>query len=150
MGAGLYGGFGNTKGKLLSDLILINKSEAKEVDRLIEEKQEEEKPNFGSIDLPKNESQLKHIFGNRPGHLPQSKENEKILVDLANDESKYIGDDLTGNSWNAKTNEDGTQIWVVHRNGIIQNGGINDKPRDWSELTGLNKNLIKKKGKSKQ
>ena len=45
-----------------------------------------------------------------------------------------------GLDWHAKTNEDGTQIWVTSLNGEIQNGGINNQPIDWNEETGFNYN----------
>ena len=50
-------------------------------------------PDFlkGTIKLPSNDSQLRHIFENREGHLPNTPENRKLLQDLANDSTKYKG-----------------------------------------------------------
>ena len=61
MGAGYHGGFGNTQG-------------SKREDKQANPKQH----------LPKDESQLKHIFTNKPGHLKDTPENRKLLVKLAN------------------------------------------------------------------
>ena len=115
MGSGLHGGFGNTKG-----------SETKKVS------------------LPKNKSQLDHIFRNASGHLPDTPENRKLLSDLANDESKYRGNDKWGNSWNIRENADGTQDWTRHQNGVINEGGRNLTPINWDPETGLNHNPFAK------
>lgn len=113
MGSGLYGGFGKTKGS--------------------------EKTVF----LPDNASQLKHIFGERSGHLPDTLANRERLLELANDSSKFRGTDKWGNSWNVEINDDGTQDWVRYRDGIINNGGRNITPLEWDIDTGLNNNPFK-------
>ena len=93
------------------------------------------------VKLPKNDAQLKHIFRDEEGHLKDTSENRKMLLDLANDTRYHIGKDSeNGLDWHAKTNEDGTQIWVTSLNGEIQNGGINNQPIDWNEETGFNYN----------
>jgi len=96
------------------------------------------------IKLPSNDSQLKHIFRKANGHLPDTPENKKLLEELANDISAHVGKDVNGNDWNVRNLEDGSQLWVQSLNGIIQNGGINKPPRHWDELTGLNKNPMKR------
>ena len=93
-----------------------------------------------SVSLPKNDSQLKHIFGNRPGHLPDTPEKRRMLENLARDTSKYMGTDKYGNSWNVSMNDDGTQTWVRYQNGVINDGGFNKIPKPWDDETGLNKN----------
>ncbi len=92
--------------------------------------------------LPDNDSQLKHIFGDREGHLPDTPENRKLVIDLANDKSKYYGKDQWGNSWNIEIDANGNQNWVRYRNDIINNAGQNKSNaiRDWAPLTGLNNN----------
>jgi len=92
--------------------------------------------------LPDNDSQLKHIFGDREGHLPDTPENRKLVIDLANDKSKYYGKDQWGNSWNIEIDANGNQNWVRYRNDIINNAGQNKSNaiRDWDPLTGLNNN----------
>ena len=94
----------------------------------------------GKISLPSNASQLKHIFRDKEGHLPDSPENRKLLEDLANDNSKFRGTDKWGNSWNAQELEDGSQIWVRYQNGVINEGGKNNTPRLWDSETGFNYN----------
>ena len=104
-------------------------------------------PDFlkGTIKLPSNDSQLKHIFENREGHLPDTPENRKLLQDLANDSSKYKGKDKYGNDWNVRMNTDGTQDWVRSQRQIINEGGRNLTPRPWDKETGLYRNPTKRK-----
>ena len=93
------------------------------------------------VKLPKNDSQLRHIFRDSPGHLLDTPENRKMLLDLANDTKYHIGKDFeNGLDWHAKLNEDGSQMWVTTKNGILQNGGINNPPIDWNIETGFNYN----------
>ena len=64
------------------------------------------------VSLPNNSSQLKHIFGNRKGHVPDTPDNRQKLVDLANDSSKHLGKDKYGNSWHSEIDTNGNQWWV--------------------------------------
>ena len=89
------------------------------------------------VSLPKNNSQLKHIFRDDEGHLLDTPENRKLLYDLANDKSKFVGKDKWGN---AEILEDGSQNWVRYRNGVINEGGKNLVPHDWDSQTGFNFN----------
>ena len=75
---------------------------------------EENIPDYlkGKIKLPPNDSQLKHIFEERDGHLPDTPENRKLLEELANNRDRYRGKDKYGNDWNIRLNDDGTQDWV--------------------------------------
>lgn len=91
------------------------------------------------IKLPMQESNISHIFGNREGHLPDTLENRKMFLDLANDTSKKLGIDKYGNSWNAETNENG-QVWVRYRCDKINECGLNKNPREWDDESGLNNN----------
>ncbi len=92
----------------------------------------------GKIKLPDNDSQLKHIFRKAPGHLEDTPGNRKMLQELANDSKYHKDKDSRGNDWHYKELEDGSQLWVVSRNGIIQEGGLNNPPRVWNNRTGLN------------
>ncbi len=126
MGTGFHGGFGNTLGKKQFS-----------IKRKIENK------------LPKDKSQLNHIFRDSPGHLENTSHNRKLLTNLANDSNYFKGKDKYGNSWNIKLDKNGKQLWVQYQNGTISNGGRNDVPRSWDESTGLKKNPFKK-GENKQ
>lgn len=69
----------------------------------------------GKIRLPKGDSQLMHIFRKARGHLEDSPENRRLLVELANDEKYHAGKDSRGNDWHYKNLEDGTQLWASSR-----------------------------------
>lgn len=94
------------------------------------------------IKLPPNESQLKHIFRKAPGHMEDTRENRALLLEVANDTKCHIGKDGRGNEWHCKNLDDGRQIWVSIRNGVIQNGGINQPPRTWNDYSGLSTNIF--------
>ena len=121
MGTGFYGGFNNTQG-------------SKEVEKQAQQVQY----------LPSEESQLKHIFTDKQGHLTDTPENRHLLVTLANNRSKYVGKDKYGNSWNIEITDSGAQNWVRYQNGIINEGGQNLTPRMWNNETGLNNNPVKR------
>lgn len=93
-----------------------------------------------AVSLPSNDSQLKHIFRNKSGHLLDTPKNRGILVDLANDSSKYKGTDKYGNRWNIEIDNKGRQVWVTVQKNTITNGGRNDVHRNWDMETGLNAN----------
>ena len=95
----------------------------------------------GRIKMPRNDSQLKHIFREDEGHLPDTPENRKLISDLANDCHYYVGKDKYGNDWHVRLNEDGTQDWVRHQNMVINEGGRNIEPKPWNPKTGLYKNI---------
>lgn len=99
------------------------------------------------IRMPQNNSQLKHIFRNDKGHLPDTPENRKLLSDLANDSRHYIGKDQWGNDWHVRQNEDGTQDWVEHQNQVISDGGRNETPKTWDDETGLKNNPFRRRRK---
>jgi hypothetical protein len=84
----------------------------------------------GSVaSLPANAGQLRHIFRNAPGHLSDTPANRQLLTEVANDAANRVGVDKFGNVWSSLTRADGTQVWVSTRNGVIQNGGVNQTPR---------------------
>ncbi len=118
MGSGYYGGFGATYGS--------------------EETEKEQQ-------LPKNKAQLSHIFSGKDGHFVDTPTNRKILYDLANNKSKYVGQDKYGNSWNIEMDKNGKQNWVRYQNGTINEGGQNTTPRSWNGETGLNNNPVKRR-----
>ena len=91
----------------------------------------------GKVDNILPADRAKHIFGNRPGHIPDTAANRGMLRDLANNPNTKLGVDKHGNTWSARTNKDGTQTWVQSRGGKIINGGVNTKPKTWDPKTGL-------------
>ena len=95
----------------------------------------------GKVKLPKDESQLRHIMRDGEGHFHDSSENRTLLEELSNNPKTHVGKDELGKDWHASYNEDGSQNWVSHKDGIIQNGGINKIPREFDEKTGLNHNV---------
>ena len=97
-------------------------------------------PLKGKIGMPPHRDQLMHIMKDRKGHLPDTAENRKLLIDLANDLSAYVGKDIHGNEWSSRILDDGSQLWVKYRKGEIQDGGLNQAPRNWDKTTGFNNN----------
>ena len=95
--------------------------------------------------LPKNDSQLKHIFRKAKGHLCDTPKNRKTIIDLVNDESNYKGTDKDGCKWYVKTAKNGGQYWAKVKNGIVSNAGYNRSPIEWDDETGLFKNPFKSK-----
>ncbi|RDV39155.1 hypothetical protein DV096_00860 [Bradymonadaceae bacterium TMQ3] len=89
--------------------------------------------------FPGDQSQIKHIFRNDPGHLADTPANRRLLIDVADDPSTTLGTDRFGNLWSARTLDDNTQVWVSSRNGVVQNGGRNDTPRTFNPETGLSR-----------
>lgn len=98
------------------------------------------------IKLPTEESQLNHIFRDAEGHLQDTPENRQLLLEVANDKALHLGKDGRGNDWHGRILDDGSQVWVCSRNGVIQNGGINNPPRIWDDNTGLNNNPFRGNG----
>jgi len=87
--------------------------------------------------FPTAEDQVRHIFREAPGHLADTTVNRTLLRDVAEDAATTLGTDRFGNVWSARTLEDGSQVWVQMRNGVIQNGGVNTTPRVFNPETGL-------------
>ena len=92
------------------------------------------------ISLPENDAQLKHIFREGNGHIIDTPDNRSKILNVANDKKNYLGKDARGNDWYAKTESDGSQIWVRTRNGKVDNAGVNTTPRTWDDETGLYNN----------
>lgn len=99
----------------------------------------------GKITLPENDAQLKHIFRDKEGHLLDTSENRKLLLDLANDIEYHVGNDKWGNDWNVRLNDDGTQDWVRSMSQVINEGGRNQNPKPWNSETGLYQNIWRDK-----
>ena len=53
--------------------------------------------------------------------------------------NNYLGTDKYGNDWYAQVLNNGNQVWVESKNGIVWDGGVNMVPRPWNSVTGLKK-----------
>lgn len=94
--------------------------------------------------FPSNESQIKHIMRNEKGHLIDNARNRSLFIKLSQDKSAFLGKDKNGNEWYSKR-LGSKQLWVIVRNDIIQNGGLNDKPLKFIPELGLKIKLIRRK-----
>jgi hypothetical protein len=97
----------------------------------------------GKAKLPTNDSQLKHIFREADGHLPDTPINRTLVENTANNSKYFMGSDAYETRWYAKIQPDGSQIWVRTYNGTIINAGVNATPRTFDPQTGLNNNPLK-------
>ena len=89
--------------------------------------------------LPTTESELRHIFRGRTGHIKDTPENRELLVQLANEMTARLESDQHGNIWAARMLPDGRQLWVWFRGEKIVNGGINKTERAFNPKTGMNR-----------
>jgi filamentous hemagglutinin len=88
---------------------------------------------------PTKDSQLKHIFSKRKGHVADTLENRRLLESVAFERKNLVGKKQAGGSeLFVKQLDDGRQVWIEVRNGIIQDAGLNDSPRSfWPGLEQL-------------
>lgn len=100
--------------------------------------------------LPTNDSQIKHMFRNAEGHLPNTPENHNLIETVANSPECYYGVDGRGLTWYSRIESDGSQIWVSIRNGVIQNAGKNLIPNSWDPETGFSRNVKRTSKKNKK
>jgi len=89
--------------------------------------------------FPISESEVNHIFPEAEGHVADTEENRRLLMDVANDDLARLESDQYGNEWSARLLPDGSQAWTQTRLGKIVNGGINVVPRTFNPNTGLKK-----------
>ncbi len=98
--------------------------------------------------LTTNNSQLKHMFTVRPGHLADTSKNRETISRIANNDSYYVDTDRWGNRWYVEPLGNGGQHWAeVNSSGVIWDGGYNRTPKTWNPGTGL-KSPIKPTGKT--
>ena len=105
-------------------------------DQSFDNKQNDEDQKNYNAYIPEDKQVLNHIFRNKAGHISDSLENRKVLTEVTLTEN-FLGIAGRGNSWYAKTLDDGRQIWVEARGGKIWDGGINSIPRPWDDYYGL-------------
>lgn len=91
---------------------------------------------------PKNDSQIKHIFRNKEGHLPDAPKSRSLVESIVNSDN-YLGTDARGTQWYAQIQPDGRQVWARSYNGTIINAGLNETPKPFDIQTGLNKNPLR-------
>ena len=77
-----------------------------------------------------DERRVRHIFRDAVGHFRQdTPANRQALIEIANQESNFLGTDNFGNDWFAGVPADGTQLWTRVREGKITSG-LNRPPRN--------------------
>ncbi|MBO5753764.1 MAG: hypothetical protein J6S69_08785 [Proteobacteria bacterium] len=88
------------------------------------------------------------MFRESEGHLPNTTENQEMILTMVNDEENFIGKSkskYTELEWYAQTLDNGKQLWASVRNGKIENCGMNEKERPFDKETGLCRNTPQKK-----
>ena len=83
------------------------------------------------------EKNIKHIFRNAEGHLLDTPENRRLLLEVVADANNYLGVDRFGNQWFAKILANGKQVWASVRKNLIRNAGLNEIPEIFNDMTGL-------------
>ena len=77
-------------------------------------------------------SAVGHIFKTDKGHFPKdTPENRAFISQAVSNPSNRVGRDSFGNEYYTKTMPDGSQAWARVRNGVITNGGRNERPKKW-------------------
>jgi len=89
-----------------------------------------------SIKISIPQDRAGHIFKNKDGHMADTAQNRKLLVDAAYNSNNFKGVDKWGNTWHSQLQLDGSEIWTQSRGGRIINGGINNPPKKWHPETG--------------
>ncbi len=85
--------------------------------------------------LPPNSGNLKHIFRDSSGHVADTPANRDLLLSTANNLDYLRGPGAYGSSVYTQFQSDGSQVWVITRGGVIQNGGVNSQP--WAYIPGV-------------
>jgi filamentous hemagglutinin len=86
--------------------------------------------NTGGAAWPQDQSQIKHIFGNRSGHMADTPANRARLEQMVKDPANKVSDRDNGVERYAQIQSDGTELWADVRYGVLQNGGLNTVPRN--------------------
>jgi len=88
---------------------------------------------------------LTHAFEKREGHLEDSPENRKLILDMAKKARNFLGRDSRGNNWYGDILKNGKQLWASTRDNFIRNCGLNEVPHPFDPDTGLCINILKNK-----
>jgi len=84
-----------------------------------------------NVIFPLQVAQIKHMLRDDEGHIPDTVENRTMIINTARNEKNYVGM-RDGNKWYARNIDNERQCWVIVRDGIIQNCGVNITPViDW-------------------
>lgn len=80
-------------------------------------------------------AEVTHVFakakgGKAPkdGHVYDTPENRKIILETFSDKKNFIGKDIHGKELFAKLLPDGTETWAYVQNGKVKSAGINNIP----------------------
>lgn len=98
-------------------------------------------PNDDEDEIKIFEKNAEHMFCDREGHMKDTLENRKLLLDLVNDKQNFLGRDQHGNACYGKNLPNGKQVWASVWNKTIRNGGLNKVPHTFNSKTGLS-NLL--------
>ena len=85
---------------------------------------------------------IAHIFRDKEGHLLNTPDNIKLLLDMALKAKNYAGQTIiektgTIKYWYSQILPDGRQLWAWAKDGLIRDGGINKMPRPFDLDTGF-------------
>lgn len=91
---------------------------------------------------------ITHIFQIKDGHLLNTPENRKLLLEMALNFKNYARRTIvektgTIKHWYGRILPDGTQLWDWAKDGLIRDGGINKIPRSFDPQTGFCRNPFK-------
>lgn len=92
--------------------------------------------------------QLEHMFKEKEGHLPNTKENQAIILKMVNNKENYIGNSkikYTELERYTQILDNGNQLWANVRNRRVENCGINKEAGMFDKETGLYRNTPQKK-----
>jgi filamentous hemagglutinin len=90
--------------------------------------------------FPSKPGQIKHIFSDREGHVPDTLENRKLILETVNNRKNYRGTDQWGLDNYSQELADGQQVWARVNNGVVDDAGINRVERPWDNDTGFKLN----------
>ncbi len=82
------------------------------------------------IFFPEKDGQIKYIFRKDEGHVEDTPENRKMILDTATDQNNHIATDKFGLDWFTKVLPNGKQVWVRVRGNQIDNAGVNNQVED--------------------
>jgi hypothetical protein len=118
----------------------IKSASNKKGGQLFFEEVKDEVKEFAKLRIDFSRDDIPHIFRNKEGHLLDTAINRKLLIETANIEN-FLGIDQYGTKWYARTLSNGKQVWIMVRNNLIRNGGLNEIPKIFDSKTGLSRNL---------